>query len=802
MVTHLDVRIGELYSLRLNDDDEAILAEFVKEMRDGRLMFKREGTDREIYVEVDAFEKMRSSGAAKRIRLDAEQRIIPEHEIDPRTLLDPDDPNITVKERRARLQQQERLVNARTLRFYVMRYDKEPEVGRGRLGLEKFIKKHLPDAIDEGFTWKPSPSSLLRGIDSCGTPGVRHLSHFFKQPDRLDRDRRWPRDVMQAASRAIEAYWDDQAFTIGDALAMFEAEADAIDADHALPLDEGQAPQPVEDDKEVRRDANGRLKRKKKVRKSNHPIPCAETIRLWIHQNADWWHWAQRYGVNNANRRFRGRGKAIEATRPLEYVMFDHTQLDVWAVMHDEDGEPAFVVRPYLTLAIDCYSRMVLGAVLGFDPPSVSTVARCLKQVVRRKDFLQEIYGYEKGGADGWGRPFTIIVDNGKEFVSPSFQAFCEAVGIDVEWAPVKMPTYKAYVERVFGTLNTILWHKLPGGLPLTPQDRNALELDPEAKAVFPRHVLERAMWEAIVNLYHLKVHTGQGMDIAPALKWRRGIERHKRATVDSVEALDKIFGKGKTAQLSAEGVFVWGHRFHDAEITSSLMNRFGRFAKERQQRHSKTASRTVQVRVTWDPTDVSKVHVWDPTTKTSVTLPNVSKTYSDGLSWYGADLIKAFAKQRNMDFHSDAEMAKAREAHRKFLNDLLPGMKAPAKRSLARISDPGPELMPGDKVDAVSREPGQYDVQYDIAAQRAPDEIPMKKGRGFGGKAGQKKAAATRERNRQKKLEAEATSAESPRSPVLPGTGSGRVVADADAIKARVQARLKAQKEKKEDRS
>src|SRR5690606_6637252 len=135
-------------------------------------------------------------------------------------------------------------------------------------------------------------------------------------------------------------------------------------------------------------------------------------------------------------------------------------QVDVWAVVHDEHGEPLFVVRPYLTLAVDVYSRMILGAVLGFDPPSVSTVARCLKQVVRKKEFLWETYGYDKGGADGWGKPFTIIVDNGKEFVSPSFQSACEAAGIDVEWAPIKMPTYKAYVERAFGTLNSILWHK------------------------------------------------------------------------------------------------------------------------------------------------------------------------------------------------------------------------------------------------------------------------------------------------------------------------------------------------------
>lgn len=356
------------------------------------------------------------------------------------------------------------------------------------------------------------------------------------------------------------------------------------------------------------------------------------------------------------------------------------------------------------------------------------------------------------------------------------------------------MPTYKSYVERIYGTLNSIIWHKLPGGLPLTPQDRQALELKPEVEAVFPLYLLEKAMWNAIVNLYHLEVHTGEGMNIAPALKWRRGIEQHKRATADSVDLLNKIFGKGKNCQLSAEGVFVWGHRFHDAQLTSMLMNRLARFGKERAQRRSKTSSRTVMVRVSWDPGDVSQVHVWDPTTRSHVTLPNVRKAYAKDLSWYGADVIKAFAEKRNLEFHSDEEMAKARVAHRQFLKDLLPTMKGPGKRSYVRIESQ-PELMPGDNVDMVARD-GQHDVVYDTAAKRAPETIPVKKGRPFGGKAGQKKAAATREKNRQTKDQADYPNTEAPMRPVSPGAASEPAV-DADAIAARVRARIEAKKNK-----
>jgi hypothetical protein len=49
--------------------------------------------------------------------------------------------------------------------------------------------------------------------------------------------------------------------------------------------------------------------------------------------------------------------------------------------------------------------------------PSVYSALLCLRQVVRRKTFLINRFGYHKGATDGWGKPSTVIVDNGWEFV-------------------------------------------------------------------------------------------------------------------------------------------------------------------------------------------------------------------------------------------------------------------------------------------------------------------------------------------------------------------------------------------------
>lgn len=308
-MTQLDIAVGETYCLQLGDEELPVFVEFAKEMRDGRLMFRREGTDREIYETVEDFECMRCDGRAKRIRLDREGRLIENVEIDPVSFLDPDEGGITLEERQLRIKRSQELRRKQMLRFYVMRYDKEPVPSRGRHGVAKIIKKHLPDAILEGFTDKPpSPSSLLRAVDTCGVPGERPLVAFFPRPKEESRAKRWPKEIVDASIRAIESYWDDDGVSIGDAIDQFRAEAEIYAKEHHVPVigdDDAESSSGEQDLFAIRRlDPEGTDVAGDKA-KDDYPIPCNETIRLWIHQNADWHHWAQRYGVDNANRRYK-----------------------------------------------------------------------------------------------------------------------------------------------------------------------------------------------------------------------------------------------------------------------------------------------------------------------------------------------------------------------------------------------------------------------------------------------------------------------------------------------------------------
>jgi putative transposase len=60
---------------------------------------------------------------------------------------------------------------------------------------------------------------------------------------------------------------------------------------------------------------------------------------------------------------------------PLEQVQIDHTVIDL-IVVDERDRQP--IGRPYLTLAIDVFTRCVVGMVVTLEAPSAVSVGLCL----------------------------------------------------------------------------------------------------------------------------------------------------------------------------------------------------------------------------------------------------------------------------------------------------------------------------------------------------------------------------------------------------------------------------------------
>ncbi|TEB41590.1 transposase, partial [Flavobacterium circumlabens] len=166
-----------------------------------------------------------------------------------------------------------------------------------------------------------------------------------------------------------------------------------------------------------------------------------------------------RYGKKKADEKFLPIiGHFPGANYPLSIVQVDHTIVDV--ILVDEINRMPSQ-RPNLTIAIDVFSRMIVGFYLSFDPPGELGTGICIvNSIMRKEDWLMK-FGVE-GTWPCWGIMNTIHVDNAKEFRGKMLRKATQNYGMKLEFRPVKNPKYGGHVERVIGTIAKEV-HDLPG---------------------------------------------------------------------------------------------------------------------------------------------------------------------------------------------------------------------------------------------------------------------------------------------------------------------------------------------------
>lgn len=208
-------------------------------------------------------------------------------------------------------------------------------------------------------------------------------------------------------------------------------------------------------------------------------------------------------------------GNFPNANYPLAVVQIDHTPADI-ILVDDVYRKP--IGRPWITLAMDIYSRVVTGYYLSFDPPSETSVAMCVAHSMLPKDEWLLLHKVQ-GDWPVWGRPRTIHVDNGADFRSNNFQRSCLTYGIHLEFRPVKQPRYGGHIERLLGTFLKEI-HDLPGTTFSSIKDKEGY--DPEKHASMTKSEFEEWFVTLICKVYHQRLHSGIGM--APRKRWENGI--------------------------------------------------------------------------------------------------------------------------------------------------------------------------------------------------------------------------------------------------------------------------------------
>ncbi|MBV9180227.1 MAG: transposase [Acidobacteria bacterium] len=203
------------------------------------------------------------------------------------------------------------------------------------------------------------------------------------------------------------------------------------------------------------------------------------------------------------------------ADHPLSVVQIDHTQMDV-VVVDEEHRQP--IQRPWLTVVIDVFSRMVLGFAIYLEKPSAFTAGLAIAQAVLPKENWLADVGVQ---ADWpcWGKMCKIHCDNAKEFRGTVIGRACEDHNMVVEHRPPREPRYGGHIERGFGT-----WlaraRRLKGTTFSNVEQKG--DYDSERRAVMTRAELEKWFTIYVAKVYANTFHNG--IKTTPLAKYKEGI--------------------------------------------------------------------------------------------------------------------------------------------------------------------------------------------------------------------------------------------------------------------------------------
>lgn len=368
-------------------------------------------------------------------------------------------------------------------------------------------------------------------------------------------------------------------------------------------------------------------------RKANVEVPNISTFRRRLKLLAPAVLATSREG-KQSGRRFRSiRGEFPGADYPYAVLQIDHTTVDI--ILVDETHRLP-VQRPYITVAIDVYSRMVAGYYISFDPPGVLGTGMCIANAVLNKQTFLE----SKNLKYAWpcqGLPRVIHVDNAKEFRGNTLKMACNEYQIDLQFRPVRQPNYGGHIERLMGTLMAEI-HALPG---TTKSNVAALgEYNSSKKAAMTLSEFEDWFANMVLGSYHQRVHSE--LHLPPIVKFNEGVLGNDRQpgvglpqppTDETQFRIDFLPFEMRSVQpygIAVDGIY------YQADVLTRWIG-------------SSDPIKTREARkfiVRRDPRDISYILFFDPEVKRYFRIPYQNPRYP-AISLWELRAIKRFLKEQ-----------------------------------------------------------------------------------------------------------------------------------------------------------
>lgn len=370
----------------------------------------------------------------------------------------------------------------------------------------------------------------------------------------------------------------------------------------------------------------------RKSREQGIEIPHESTIRRRIKTISEKDTIKARYGAKMAKDKFAPlRGAFPHANTALSVVQIDHTPVDI--ILVDEVFRNPFN-RPYLTLAIDVFSRMVVGIHLSFDPPGASGTGICISNAILPKEIYLDKLGI-KGEWGCWGVMETIHVDNAKEFRGNMLRRACENYNINLEFRPPATPEYGGHIERLLGTLSKKI-HDLPGTTFSNSHEKSTYKSEKHASLTLEE--FEKWIVTYIVNVYHKQIHSGIGM--SPEKKYLAGIYGDENNP--GIGLPPRLLNERKIRldfmpyferSIQKYGIII-DHIYYYSDVLKNYIN----------VRNKSSISKKYLFRR--NPKDISVVYFYDPETSEYYEIPYRNSVYPPISIWEYRAAVDSLKKQ------------------------------------------------------------------------------------------------------------------------------------------------------------
>lgn len=340
---------------------------------------------------------------------------------------------------------------------------------------------------------------------------------------------------------------------------------------------------------------------------------------------------ATRMGKRASEKAFQEVGNGVEVNYPLERIEIDHTIVDVILV----DDNNSILGRPYLVLAIDKYSRQVLGFSIGIsNGVGWPEVMQCIKHIMNDKSYVREIYPFIENEWTAFGMPKTIVIDNGLEFKNSAMKDACYQLGSVLLFCPPRVPEWKGSIERFFGTANTSLFHNMPGTTRSNPTKLADGE-NPSKSASLTFSAFIAIVHKWIIDVYSQDLNKGAGGK--PAAIWEKGIEDHPVTWPNSISEVAILLGRTAYRRISRRGIELDTLHYNSNGLNKLLMQ----FTKENKGDES-------DYLIKYDPQDLGEVYVYDHLiNKKWIKVPCTNPNYAKNLSEWEHKEIKAYARNK-----------------------------------------------------------------------------------------------------------------------------------------------------------